>query len=204
MNVDLKKTSHILFFVVFLPGVSLGIGWVFVQLLPNAPFWVETLSPLGAYGLLYGLFDRFLWHWPIFRLLGITSCPDVRGRWLGDQVSSWKGEDGKHRTSRVILEIKQTFSGLEACTYYYKWHSNLSVAEFVQIQNQPTLVMLFEAEPKADYDGTAKAHKGVMKLIKNPDSTLTGTYFNAEGNSGELAFRRTNYKIYGLFTISKK
>ena len=55
-GIDLKKTGHILFFVVLLPAISFGIGWLFAELIPSAPFWVETLSPLAAYGILYGLF----------------------------------------------------------------------------------------------------------------------------------------------------
>lgn len=53
MGVNLNKTSHILFFIVALPAISFGAGYGFSQLFPNVPFWVETLSPLGAYGLLY-------------------------------------------------------------------------------------------------------------------------------------------------------
>ena len=64
MGIDLKKTSHVLFFIVFLPTVSFAIGWFFALLLPEVPFWVETLSPLAVYGLLYGFFDTHAWHWP--------------------------------------------------------------------------------------------------------------------------------------------
>jgi hypothetical protein len=48
MRIDFTRTSHILFFVVFLPGLSFAIGWGFFQFLPELPFWVETISPLAA------------------------------------------------------------------------------------------------------------------------------------------------------------
>jgi hypothetical protein len=199
MGVDFHKTSHVIFFAAFLPTLSFGAGWLCAQLIPNAPFWVETLSPLAAYGLFFGLFDKYLWHWPIFRWVGIVCCPDVRGRWLGEQVSSFKNNDGKHLKSRVILEIDQTFTGIHACTYYRNWQSVMSVTQFADIAGTPTLIMMFDAEPKAIYDGDARSHKGVSKLTQNPDKTLVGTYFNAAGNHGEQTFRRTRYTLHHTF-----
>lgn len=199
MQIDLKKQSHVLFFIVFLPATSLGLGWLCAKLIPNPPFWLETLSPLAAYGLLYTLFDKFVWHWPVFRWLGIVSCPDMRGRWLGKQISSVKLDNGKHITSRVIMEVDQTFSGIHVAMYYHKWHSTISAAQFLSINNIPTLVTMFEAHPKADYDGNGVVHKGVTRLTQCPDKTLVGTYFNSSGNEGELNFRRTGYTLYGTF-----
>jgi hypothetical protein len=199
MSVDLHKQSHILFFVVFLPLLSFGIGWLFAQLIPDAPFWVETISPLAAYGLLFNFFDKVAWRWPVFRWLGIVCVPDLRGRWLGEQVSSYKSENGKHITSRVIMEVEQTFSQIKAQTYYAKWHTSITAAQFVDIQQVPTFLILFDAEPSALYDGDATIHKGVTKLIQKPDGTLEGSYFNANGRHGELHFKRTRYTLYRTF-----
>lgn len=117
MGIDLKKTSHILFFIVFLPALSLSIGWLFAYAFPNLPFWVETISPLAAYGILYGLFDKHLWHWPLFHWLGIVAAPDVRGRWLGKQIPSFK-DGSKNRISQVIMEVEQTFTDIKVTSYY--------------------------------------------------------------------------------------
>jgi hypothetical protein len=203
MHVDLRKQSHILFFIVFLPIISLGIGWFFAQIIPNAPFWVETISPLAAYGLLFAFFDKFAWHWPIFRWLGIVSCPDIRGRWLGEQISSATDKQNRHIKSRVILEVDQTFSSVHTETYYYKWRSSTTAAQFIAINSEPHLVIMFESEPKADYDGDSSAHRGVVKLTQRPDKTLVGTYFNANGNHGELKFHRIGYTLRRTFESTK-
>ncbi len=200
MGITFHKTSHIIFFVAFLPVISFGIGWGFVQLFPSLPFWVEGISPLTAYGLLFSFFDKVAWHWPLFRKLGIVNIPDVRGRWLGEQVSSFTNEQGKHVTSRVIMEITQTFTSLTVCTYYKRWSSKISVAEFVELDSQPTLFMMFDAEPKVSYESPElNAHKGVIKLVKEYDGQLIGTYFNARGNHGELTFRRTQLALAHTF-----
>ena len=72
MGIDLSKTGHVLFFIVLLPAISLGVGWMFSVFFPSLPFWVETISPLTAYALLYGWFDKHLWHWPVFHWLLCT------------------------------------------------------------------------------------------------------------------------------------
>lgn len=203
MGIDLKKTSHILFFVVLLPAISFGIGWLFAELIPNAPFWVETLSPLAAYGILYGLFDKYAWHWPMFRLLGIVSTPDVRGRWLGEQHSSFKSKDGKRLASRVIMEIKQTFGEVNVTTYYKYWQTAHSISSFIRVGDNCTLFVMFETEPKLEYDGDATAHKGVMRMVQQPNGHLVGSYFNANGNHGEFQFKRIMYTLHHTFESMK-
>lgn len=199
MGIDLKKTSHILFFVVLLPAVSFGVGWLFAELIPDAPFWVETLSPLAAYGILYGLFDKYAWHWPVFRLLGIVTTPDVRGRWLGEQTSSFKDPNGKHRTSRVVMEVEQTFGSTKVATYYKHWQTAHTIASFIKVDDECILFIMFETEPKLSYDGEATAHKGVMRLTQQSSAKLIGSYFNANGNHGEFQFKRTGYGLYHIF-----
>lgn len=199
MGVDLKKTSHVLFFVVFLPVVSFGIGWLFAFMIPNAPFWVETISPLAAYGILFNLFDKLAWHWPVFRWLGITQVPDVRGRWLGEQFSSFRDENGKNRKSRVIMEVEQTFSNIEVQTYYRNWQSAHTAASCWPIDGKMAIVIMFESEPKAIYEVDAQAHKGVIKLTEVIPGKLEGSYFNANGNYGELSFKRTRFTLHHTF-----
>jgi hypothetical protein len=191
--------------VIFLPAISYGAGWLFVQIFPNLPFWVEGISPLAAYGLLYGFFDRHAWHWPIFRWLGIVTTPDVRGRWLGEQISSFKDANDKHRTSRVIMEVEQSFADVKVTTYYKAWQTTRTISSFMKVDDQCLLFIMFESEPKVTYDGEAAAHKGVARLTQQPDGTLIGTYFNANGQQGELNFRRTMYALHYKFeAITKK
>ncbi len=199
MGVDLHKTSHVLFFVVFLPAISFGIGWLFAQAVPGAPFWVETISPLAVYGLLFNFFDKVAWHWPMFRWFGIVGTPDVRGRWLGEQISSFRDENGKNRKSRVIMEVTQTFSYIEVQTYYQNWQSTHTAASCWPIDGKMAVVIMFESEPKAIYEGDARSHKGVIKLLEVTPGRLEGSYFNANGHYGELSFRRTRFKLHHTF-----
>jgi len=199
MGINLGKTSHILFFIVLLPAISFGAGWGFYTLFPTLPFWVESLSPLATYGILYNLFEKNLWRWPLFRMLGIVTTPDVRGRWLGEQTSSYKDPNGKNRKSRVIMEIQQTFSSIKVNTYYKNWQTEHCLSSFIDAAGDCTLFIMFETSPRIEYQGEATAHKGVVRLTQLPDGRLAGTYFNAMGRHGELAFKRTGFVLRKTF-----
>jgi hypothetical protein len=199
VGINLSKTSHILFFVVLLPAISFGIGWGFAKTFPDIPFWVETISPLAVYGILYNLFEKYLWHWPLFHSLGVVLVPDVRGRWLGEQISSFRDANGNSRKSRVIMEVEQTFSTITIATYYKNWHTTHTLASFVPVEGECVLFVMFETTPRVEYSGDASAHKGVIRLTQLPDKKLVGTYFNAKGRSGELSFKRTRYALHKTF-----
>jgi hypothetical protein len=200
MKIDLGKSSHILFFIVLLPAISYGVGWAFSQQFPDLPFWVEGLSPLGVYALLYAGFERTAWHWPVFRWLGIVQVPDLRGRWTGDQLSSFKKENGKPITSYTVLEVTQTFSGVQTKTYYHRWTDSHSPSCFLNIEGQLYLVILFESEPGVRHDGTDTAHKGVARLQYLPDEkVIVGNYFNSNGNYGEIRLKRRSRKLLHRF-----
>lgn len=199
MGINLGKTSHIFFFIILLPAVSLGIGWACSRLFPDVPFWVETVSPLAAYGILYNLFEKFLWRLPVFRWLGIVTVPDVRGRWLGEQTSSYKDPSGKNRRSRTIMEIQQTFSNIKVDTYYKNWQTEHSAASFMYAEGECTLFVMFETAPRVGYEGDATAHKGVVRMARLPDGRLVGTYFNAMGRHGELTYKRTGFALKKTF-----
>ncbi len=199
MSIDLSKTSHILFFVVLLPVISFGIGYAASIAWPHAPFWVETISPLAAYGLLYGFFNKIAWRWPLFRWLGIVTVRDMSGRWYGNQLSSFK-KGGKAVKSRIILEVTQTFSDVRAQAFYKRWQSLPNASCLMTIDDHPTLVIIFASEPNANHDGDDTQHKGTAQLrYFVDDDSVRGTYFNTSGNSGDIILKRSTKPAIGRF-----
>lgn len=188
MNIDFKKTSHIAFFAAILPAFSLGLSWSFYQIFPNFPFWVETLSPLLAYGLLYSLFEKSAWHWGIFKVSGVVSFPDLRGRWRGEQRSSYK-ENGNSAEVPAYLEISQSFSKICVRAFYEKSQSESWVASFTEINGDEYLFYTYDNDPNSLKAGTMQNHKGTVKLKYLPkENKLLGIYFNSIGNHGEMLF----------------
>ncbi len=200
MGPDFSKTSHVLFFAAFLPGLSFGLGYLAFALLPDVPFWLETLSPLAAYGLIYGLFDKYLWKWPVFKWLGIVRVDDMSGRWYGEQTSSFKRPNGKPAKSRIILEVKQTFSSVSACSYYKNWRSPNCRSTIMNIDGNNCLVLIFESEPNSNHSSGDSQHKGVTQLSYfKQDDKICGTYFSSNGTNGDIVLNRSTKPIIGRF-----
>jgi len=89
------------------------------------PVWLETPSVVGVLVFLYAIFDSYLWHSRLFRLLGIVEIPDLRGRWDGTVTSSWN-----NKTSPAVLEITQSSSSIIVAMYTLQSESVSQTAEF--------------------------------------------------------------------------
>lgn len=199
MGVNLSKTSNVIFFAAILPLASYFIARGFHQLFPDIPFWMETISPLFAYGVLYALFEKYLWHWRIFKFFGLVNVPDLRGRWKGKQRSSYK-ENGSNIEIPSCLEISQTFSKIIVRACYERSQSQSVVANFAELNGENYLFYTYDSEPNSLKSGTMQAHKGTVKLKYLPkEKKLIGAYFNSIGNGGELEFEFEQYDLLGRF-----
>ena len=171
----------------------------FYVLFPNLPFWVETLSPLLAYGVLYAIFEKYAWHWKIFRIFSVVSVPDLRGRWKGKQRSSYK-ENESNVEVPSCLEISQTFSKIFVRACYERSQSESVVANFTELNEEIYLFYTYDNEPNSLKSGTMQAHKGTVKLKYIPkENKLIGVYFNSIGNSGEIDFEFEQHDLISRF-----
>ena len=186
MKIDFTKTTHIVFFAGILPITSYYISLYFNRAFPDLPFWVESISPLYAYGAIYLFFEKFAWHWKIFSLCKIVNTPDLRGRWIGAQQSSY-AENGEKFKSDVAIEIRQSFSKIIVKAYYDKSSSESVVADFYELNGQSYLFYTYDNDPNSLKSGTMERHKGTSKLeyLQN-EKRLLGSYFNSIGNIGEI------------------
>lgn len=188
MNVDFTRCNNIIFFGGILTFLSIFLSWCFYQIFPSPPFWIETLSPLVAYGLLFSLFNKYLWHWRVFRIVGIVTVSDLRGRWTGKQISSYK-ENGMNKEIPCYLEITQSFSKIFVRAYYQKSQSESLVAGFTKLNDQVYLYYTYDNDPNSLKSGTMQSHKGTVKLMySQKENKLMGFYFNSIGNQGEMQY----------------
>lgn len=199
MKINFTKTSHILFFAAVLPFTCYFIGWCFDKLFPNIPFWIESVSPLYAYLILYTIFEKYTWHWKIFSLLNIVTTPDLRGRWKGQQKSSYK-ENGNNVESDVVIEIKQSFSKIFIRSFYQKSLSESVVADFYELNDENYLFYTYDNDPSSSKSGTMERHRGTTKLQYFPKGKrLAGSYFNSIGNFGEIELTFQQTECVGRF-----
>lgn len=197
MKIELSNSRHVLFFVVGLPFLSVCLSRTFFSIFEEIPYWMETLTPLAAYGLLYMLFDRYLWHYGVFRTLGIVDGFDLRGRWRGTQLSSYK-EKGKNVEVEVAFEVKQTFSRIFIKAFYAKSSSESVVADFYNLNGETYLFFTYDNDPNSLKHGSMQKHRGTVKLKLLPNKKeLKGLYFNDIGNTGDVELQFETHDLQG-------
>lgn len=198
-SVNLNKTSHVIYFAGILPALSLGLTWTFFKLVPNPPFWLETISPVYAYLLLYALFERYCWSWKIFRVVNISCYPNLNGRWEGKLRSSHK-ENDNNIVVPAVLEIRQTFSKIFVRALFERSESESSITNFSDRNGDTYLYYTYDSEPNSLKTGTMQNHKGTAKLMYiGSDHSLKGMYFNSIGNNGEMEFTFSTKVLKGHY-----
>ncbi len=187
MSINLKRPAHVIFFVGFLGILSITIGYLFKISFPNIPFWMEDLSPLFVYGLLYSAFDIYLWKFGIFRHLRISIFPNLNGRWEGEQISSYKDSDGNNVRIDAKLEVRQTFSRMKIFAYYDTSESESVIANFADFDGDIYLYYTYDNNPNSLKVGTMAMHRGTAKLkYLEKEGKIKGTYFNSLQNQGDF------------------
>lgn len=160
--------------------------------------YLENLGFIGAYAILFALFDKYFWKLPVFRLLGIVGFPNLQGRWKGKIVSSFDDNETK-----TFVEIRQTFLAIYVDMYCPQSQSTSLTADFIRAENdQLELHYEYRNEPNEEAEDTMNPHNGTAKLSYFEDkNTLQGSYYNANrydrGNTGSLEFKFQSKKLLG-------
>jgi len=195
MRINLTKPSHVIFFIVIIPGLSVLVVYMLNYLLHGlAKEWyfplIDNLGFVGAYATLFASFNLYFWKLPMFRRFGIVCFPNLHGRWRGEVISSY---DNQKRTA--FLEIRQTYFGINIDMYCQKSMSTSKMADFVKTDNdQLELHYQYLNEPNESAKKTMNIHYGTARLCYFENkNTLEGSYYNANkhdrGHTGSLKFR---------------
>jgi hypothetical protein len=135
-------------------AIVFAINFLIKTYLGLLPSWIETPSVVGVLVVLYGMFDSYLWHWPLFRWVGIVDFPDLRGRWSGTITSSF--QTGQRP---AVLEVVQTASAVAIALYTMESHSESCTANFeIRSDGRPVLHYIYENIPKSTATGSMERH----------------------------------------------
>lgn len=180
MGIDPRRTSHLILFIFALPAASVGLAWLSFHALSavqwRGAFALDGLGALGAYGVLYKLFDRWAWRWPLFRILRVVDVPDMSGRWRGELRSSRADQP----SIPSVVEIEQEFSRARVHMYFGRSRSYSVMAQFVRDANGvAALHYEYHNQPGYDAPETMHAHYGTARLTCIPGkSRIEGEYYN--------------------------
>src|SRR2546427_6319232 len=75
-------------------GLAIALSRTVEALGYQPPWYVDTPSVMGFYGLLYFWFDKVGWRWGI-KSARVSRIPDLRGTWKATLKSYYKDPSGK-------------------------------------------------------------------------------------------------------------
>ena len=151
----------------------------------TVPWWLDAPSTMGFYGVLFGLFDNWLWRLPHLRLLGLIKVPDLTGRWTGYVTSSF---DQHAERREVAVEISQTWTRLAIRLRSKESRSNSIVASVLTESHAEgcQVVYKFRNEPIVGAEKEMEAHQGTATLyVERDGAALEGDYYSGRGRANE-------------------
>jgi hypothetical protein len=189
-SIDTEERKSIL---LFLAIVSIVLTWSFYNLLNYfkfiLPWWVENPSVLFFYGLLFIIFDR--WIWKFFRRINFIKVPNLFGEWNGYLKTSFDEHSSK---IKATLRIFQTWTRIKILLTTEHSISHSETASIVMATPEGKyLSYQYINEPKSDAVKTMSIHRGTVRLLFNEkENTLIGEYYSGRDrqNFGSLNFKR--------------
>ncbi len=159
--------------------LSITLAWVSSRFLAAArlavPWWMDAPSSLAFYGLLYGLFERFLWRNNLVHNLGLVRIPNLMGRWRGYLITSFDGHAKRHD---LVINIFQSWTQISVFLTTATSMSCSCVA-VIQVDHPEgvTLIYQYQNQPLANAEKTMHMHYGTAMLRLSDGDCLAGDYY---------------------------
>lgn len=184
------------FVPLYIAGVSVFAAWGLNRILGamqfTLPWWIDAPSVIGFYGLLYAIFNKYLWRWRILRTMGVVRIPDLNGTWNGYVASSFDEHATKHDATFKIFQNWTRISIILETNYSKS--SSLIAAIITEDPNGTVLSYEYLNEPMPNAKHTMHTHRGTARLTMQPNGkVLEGEYYTGRDrqNFGVLGFERT-------------
>jgi hypothetical protein len=164
----------------FLALFAISLAWSSSKLLVvihlSVPWWVDAPSLMAFYGMLYALFDRYLWRNGFVCKLGLVKIPNLAGCWRGYLISSFDGHAKRHN---LVINIFQTWTQL-AVFLATATSISRSCAAVIQVGDPEgvALIYQYQNQPLADATRTMHMHFGTAMLRVSNGGCLVGDYYS--------------------------
>lgn len=196
-STDSTERRYVPFFIAVLAVIAeLFVFHLLETLHFRLRWWASPpIDTMALYGLLYWIFDQYIWRWKLIRWLGISRIPDLSGTWHGHaQPTATRGvSEGLGSRADITVLIKQTWTSMLVVgqTNLSKSHSlsgNLITADELSISYE------YVSKPSAEAPRTMHAHRGMARLFLNGRCTrLEGEYYSGRDrqNIGTILLTRS-------------
>lgn len=167
------------------------------------PKLVRAVVPASAVVILFLLaFDRWLWRWPVIRLL--VSRPILHGTWKTELRTSYRQRADE--TIEAYLVIDQTYSGICVRMLFDRSQSVSVSGDLVQEDGHCVLYYVFRSDKHALEPATNSPSRGAadLKVETEPSVHLEGDYWMEVGTKGRIVTTGHSRKRYSTFTAARK
>ncbi|MCK1987178.1 hypothetical protein MPH48_03570 [Lysinibacillus fusiformis] len=151
-----------------------------------------TITGLTIFGLLFLLFDKFLWKIRLLYYLGLVKTPNLNGVWKGQLKSSY--DDFKDEIDACI-QIKQTWTKIIIFGKFNQSKS-YSISANLETNNGARVVLRYVFKNKNNLANTPKTmmnHSGITTL-EFEENDAEGKYYNEPPQN----------KNYGILLLNKE
>jgi predicted pore-forming effector associated with SMODS systems len=162
-----------------LASLAIALAWVTSKSLAAAhlsvPWWADAPSSMAYYGVLYALFDKYLWRASFTRKLGLVRIPNLSGRWRGYLTTSF---DGHGKRYDLMINIFQSWTRI-VIFLTTRTSVSRSCAGVIQVDDPEgvSLIYQYENQPLADAMKTMHMHYGTAMLRISNCGCLVGDYY---------------------------
>jgi len=178
----------------FLALLAISLAWLSSKILVvihlSVPWWADAPSLMAFYGVLYALFDRYLWRNGFVCKLGLVKIPNLGGCWRGYLISSFDGHAKRHN---LVINIFQTWTQL-AVFLATATSISRSCAAVIQVGDPEgvALIYQYQNQPLADATRTMHMHFGTAMLRVSNGGCLVGDYYSGRDRRtfGRICCRR--------------
>jgi SMODS-associating 2TM, beta-strand rich effector domain len=162
-----------------LASFAISLAWLSSKLLAvihlSLPWWVDAPSLMAMYGVLYALFDKYLWRNALVTKFGLVKIPNLAGRWHGYLFSSFDGHVKRHL---LVINIFQSWTQI---TIFLTTATSMSrsCAAVIQVGDPEgvALIYQYQNQPLATAMRTMHMHYGTAMLRVSNDGCLIGDYY---------------------------
>ncbi len=159
--------------------LAIALAWVTSKSLATAhlslPWWADAPSSMAFYGVLYTLFDRYLWRSSLVHRLGLVRIPNLTGRWHGYLITSFDGHVKRHD---LMINIFQSWTQI---VVYLTTPTSISrsCAAVIQVDDPEgaSLVYQYQNQPLANAKKSMHMHFGTAMLRMSNGGCLAGDYY---------------------------
>jgi hypothetical protein len=153
--------------------------------------WVGAGPSFGLiYGILFGIYNRYIWRWRWLSLFGLPTITNLSGKYEGTLISSYKTKT----EIALTLEVVQTWTRL---LVYIRTGTDSSesysyMASLFEVDDKSSrLTYTYTNEPfSAIADADMQPHDGTARLGFRRDGSVMGTYFNARMRIGTITLTK--------------